>query len=183
MGSLASAKWCPYERSDTPILGAGPGCRCTPGVILPLPLLGRRQSQSQSPASWPQTYLCMCFAAALHTLCGPQGSAEPARQHPLTDGKKNHPYFCRYTDHFRQELRPLSTTSQCHIQGFHFLLFSSLGPGSAKVQPAAAPFSDYWWGLGFIFYTQLCRCARHFTKIYKDRTLKSLYSPNKLQHS
>lgn len=88
---------------------------------------------------------------------------------------------CRYANHFRQELRHLSTASQCHIQGFYFLLFSSLGPGSAKVQPAAAPFFDYWWG--FIFYIQLCRCARHFTQIHKDRALKSLYSSNMSQHS
>lgn len=37
----------------------------------------------------------------------------------------------------------LSVALQCHMLGLYFLLFSSLGPGSAKVQPAAAPFFDY----------------------------------------
>lgn len=121
---------------------------------------------------------------ALHKQCEPLGSVNRETPSYWWEEKLSSVLqHWSYANRFRQELGHLSPASQCHIQGFYFLLHSSLGPGSAKVQPAAAPFFHYWWGLGFIFYIQLRRCARHFTQIYKDKALKSLYRPNKSQHS
>lgn len=134
--------------------------------------------------------LLLAFALSPQTSAGCVGHRDMQNQgapwcNPLIGGKKNPPCFAALQEHrsFQTGAETLSIASQCHMLGFYFLLFSSLGPGSAKVQPAAAPFFDYWWGLGFIFYIQLCRCVRHFTQIYKDRALKNLYSPNMSQHS
>lgn len=173
--SIRLQQWCPYERCITYIPGAGSGCGC-------------------NSQSYHATFPCACPLRATQAQCHSvwQGARaaetcrtkEPLGATPYSWWKeKSLVLFQQVYRPFQTGAETLSIALQCHMLGLHFLLFSSLGPGSAKVQPAAAPLFDYWWGLGFIFYIELCRCARHFTQIYKDRALKSSYSPNMSQHS
>jgi len=82
MGSLASTKGCPYERSDTRILGAVPGCRCAPGVSLPLPLPGQGQSQCLA-SGLPTHVLCRSPSQAVWTCRGLSWKPATRARQPL----------------------------------------------------------------------------------------------------
>lgn len=135
MGRLASTKWCSYERSNTQVLRAASRRGCTAGVTLPCPLVGQRQSP------------CLGSDLPMHVLCGLEGSAQPGRhleQHPITDGKKNPPFFAVLQVHRSFQTRIEILVYCFTVQSIGFL-FSSLQLTWARVSQSTACSCSLLW--------------------------------------